>query len=178
MRRVLQLQHARGRGHVQPPNEAAGRGAMLRRRYHVDAVSPHPGVHVRSGHGHLFDAARTGRSGANAAARLSFDAGRGASGGGGGSGAARVGRRRSHRALAAQVPVVPRAAAQAAQPAESVAELGRHQVVQDGVQRRVYVQHDAAEEQQQIELLDADQRHDVVVGRRQDDPQDERAERQ
>lgn len=169
VRRLLKLQQARGRscsgrGHVQPSDDAT---TLFDRRHHVDAVALHPGVHVGRGHGDLI---RPGTG------TVALEAGRRA--GGGGGAAARVRRRRGHRALAAQVPVGPRAAAQAAQPPEPVAELGRHQVVQDRVQGGVDVHHDPAEEQQQVEVLDADQLHDVVVGRRQDDPQDERAERQ
>lgn len=67
-------------------------------------------------------------------------------------------------------------AAHAAQAREAVAELGRHQVVQDGVDGRVEVEHDAAEVEQVVVALDAQRRHRLRG--HDDDPQGERPERQ
>jgi len=170
----MEFQHSRRGDVVQPVDDAPASGCPVtpvNRRNDGDAVTLHPGVHVGRGR----------RGGPVVASPVALHARRGRGRGRGRAAvgrAARVRRGRRHRALAAQVPVGPRAAAQAAQPPEPVPELGRHEVVQDGIERRVYVQHDAAEEQQQVKVLDAQQLHDVVVGRRQDDPQDERPERQ
>uniref|UniRef100_A0A182M9A1 Uncharacterized protein n=1 Tax=Anopheles culicifacies TaxID=139723 RepID=A0A182M9A1_9DIPT len=57
---------------------------------------------------------------------------------------------------------------------EPVAKLRRHQVVQDRIDGRVHVQHDAAEVQQYVEPLDTD-RNDRLA-RHDNDPQGERPE--
>ena len=68
------------------------------------------------------------------------------------------------------------AATHAAQTRKAVAELGRHQVVENRVDGRVEVDHDAAEIKQVVVALNAQRHH--RLRRNDDDPQGQRPERQ
>lgn len=91
--------------------------------------------------------------------------------------AAQVGRGGVEGALPrARRQLVPHRGPAAQQPQEALAELGRHQIVQNGVQRRVDVQHDPAEVQQRVVAVDAELQN--RLRRHNYNPERERAERQ
>ena len=94
--------------------------------------------------------------------------------------AGRAGRgRRIERALSAQVSqqtFLPSSPRQSERFEEGRPEFGRHDVVQDGIDGRIEVEHDAAKVQRVVISFDAHRFHLLV--RRQDDPQRKNAERQ
>lgn len=89
------------------------------------------------------------------------------------AGAGSGGRGRVKGTLPAEVLL---AALYAAEAHEAVAELGGHKIVQDGVDGRVKVEHDPAEEEQVV-VAGRAQRHHVLRGD-DDDPEGEGPERQ